>query len=205
MVKISIQGVVAALHRETLQGTGLDKEQMRQDSVADNCHRQLNKILVVWDQNNIIVRSSCWDLGMVELVLQDVGKSKSIDNKTLYDTFCAFGNILSCKIDRNSLGEPREYGFVQFEMDESAQSAFDKLNGMLLNDKKVTSRPFVRKQDWENVWNSIKFPSSILPGKMSGQWLIGHLLASENGQLLISVLQSLGNPVIGEVTWLIQS
>lgn len=135
---------------------------------------------------------------MAELVLQDVGKSKSIDNKTLYDTFCAFGNILSYKFDRNSLGESMEYAFVQFEMDESAQSSFDKLNGMLLNDKKVTIRPFVRKQDWEKVWNSITFSSSVLPGKMSGQWPIGHLLASENLRLVIPVLQSLGNPVIGD-------
>ncbi|ONM53764.1 Polyadenylate-binding protein 2 [Zea mays] len=82
---------------------------------------------------------------------------KSIDNKALYDTFCAFGNILSCKIATDPSGESRGYGFVQFEMDESAQSAIDKLNGMLINDKKVYVGPFVRKQDRENVSNNIKF------------------------------------------------
>jgi phytochrome A len=39
--------------RETLKGTGLDEEQMRQVRVADNCHRQLNKILADLDQDNI--------------------------------------------------------------------------------------------------------------------------------------------------------
>ncbi|ONM20733.1 Polyadenylate-binding protein 2 [Zea mays] len=82
---------------------------------------------------------------------------KSIDNKALYDTFCAFGNILSCKIATDPSGESRGYGFVQFEKDESAQSAIDKLNGMLINDKKVFVGPFVRKQDRENVSSNIKF------------------------------------------------
>ncbi|KAG0543232.1 hypothetical protein BDA96_02G172300 [Sorghum bicolor] len=82
---------------------------------------------------------------------------KSIDNKALYDTFCAFGNILSCKIATDPSGESRGYGFVQFERDESAQSAIDKLNGMLINDKKVYVGPFVRKQDRENVSSNFKF------------------------------------------------
>lgn len=58
--------------RETLKGTGLDEEQMRQVRVADNCHRQLNKILADLDQDNITDKSSCLDLDMAEFVLQDV-------------------------------------------------------------------------------------------------------------------------------------
>ena len=88
-------------------------------------------------------------------ILQNL--DKSIDNKALYDTFCAFGNILSCKIATDPSGESRGYGFVQFERDESAQSAIDKLNGMLINDKKVYVGPFVRKQDRENVSSNVKF------------------------------------------------
>ncbi|XP_062193406.1 polyadenylate-binding protein 8-like [Phragmites australis] len=82
---------------------------------------------------------------------------KSIDNKALYDTFCVFGNILSCKIATDPSGESRGYGFVQFERDEAAQAAIDKLNGMLINDKKVYVGPFVRKQDRENVSGNVKF------------------------------------------------
>jgi hypothetical protein len=62
VLKISIQGVVVALHRETLQGTSPNEEQMKQDSVADNFHCQLNKILADLNQDHIIVRSSCLDL-----------------------------------------------------------------------------------------------------------------------------------------------
>jgi polyadenylate-binding protein len=82
---------------------------------------------------------------------------KSIDNKALYDTFCVFGSILSCKIATDPSGESRGYGFVQFERDEAAQVAIDKLNGMLINDKKVYVGPFVRKQDRENVSSNVKF------------------------------------------------
>ncbi|XP_072962230.1 polyadenylate-binding protein 2-like [Typha angustifolia] len=82
---------------------------------------------------------------------------KSIDNKALYDTFSVFGNILSCKVATDSSGQSKGYGFVQFEQDEAAQNAIDKLNGMLLNDKKVFVGPFLRKQERENAANGMKF------------------------------------------------
>ncbi|KAL0731599.1 hypothetical protein Bca4012_027693 [Brassica carinata] len=71
----------------------------------------------------------------------------SIDNKDLYDTFSTFGTILSCKVELDVSGRSKGYGFVQFEKVETAQAAIDKLNGMLLNDKKVFVGHFVRRQD----------------------------------------------------------
>ena len=62
---------------------------------------------------------------------------KSIDNKALYDTFSAFGNILSCKIAQAEDGISKGYGFVHFDTEETAEDAIGKVNGMLLNDKKV--------------------------------------------------------------------
>jgi len=62
---------------------------------------------------------------------------KSIDNKALYDTFSAFGNILSCKVVLDDQGASEGYGLVHFEMQESADMAINKVDGMLLNDKKV--------------------------------------------------------------------
>ncbi|XP_006659302.2 polyadenylate-binding protein 2-like [Oryza brachyantha] len=82
---------------------------------------------------------------------------KSIDNKALHDTFSVFGNILSCKVATEISGESKGYGFVQFEQEEAAQHAINKLNGMLLNDKKVYVGPFVRKQERENVSGNPKF------------------------------------------------
>ncbi|KAJ6424342.1 hypothetical protein OIU84_025186 [Salix udensis] len=62
---------------------------------------------------------------------------KAIDHKALHDTFSAFGNILSCKVATDSSGQSKGYGFVQFDSEEAAQKAIEKLNGMLLNDKQV--------------------------------------------------------------------
>eukprot|EP00850_Spirogloea_muscicola_P005984 SM000028S10078 [mRNA] locus=s28:200844:204900:- [translate_table: standard] len=71
----------------------------------------------------------------------------TIDNKALYDTFQAFGPILSCKVAQDAQGQSKGYGFVQFEQDESAQNAIEKVNGMLLEDKQVFVGPFVRRQE----------------------------------------------------------
>ncbi|KAF8404988.1 hypothetical protein HHK36_009883 [Tetracentron sinense] len=82
---------------------------------------------------------------------------KAIDNKALQDTFSAFGNILSCKIATDPSGQSKGYGFVQFDNEEAAQNAIDKLNGMLLNDKQVFVGPFLRKQERETAMNKTKF------------------------------------------------
>ncbi|CAM8942327.1 unnamed protein product [Rhodiola kirilowii] len=82
---------------------------------------------------------------------------KSIDNKALQETFAMFGPIVSCKIATDPSGQSKGYGFVQFENEESAQTAMEKLNGMLLNDKQVYVGPFVRKQERESSINNTKF------------------------------------------------
>ena len=71
----------------------------------------------------------------------------SIDNKALLDTFAAFGTVLSCKIALDNTGQPKGYGFVQFDKEEAAQNAITRLNGMLINDKKVYVGFFVRHQE----------------------------------------------------------
>ncbi|KAJ7946074.1 Polyadenylate-binding protein [Quillaja saponaria] len=82
---------------------------------------------------------------------------KAIEHKALHDTFSAFGNVLSCKVATDSSGQSKGYGFVQFENEESAQKAIEKLNGMLLNDKQVYVGPFLRKQERDSVIDKTKF------------------------------------------------
>lgn len=82
---------------------------------------------------------------------------KAIDHKALHDTFSAFGNILSCKVATDSSGQSKGYGFVQFDNEESAQKAIEKLNGMLLNDKQVFVGPFLRKQERDIADSKTKF------------------------------------------------
>jgi polyadenylate-binding protein len=82
---------------------------------------------------------------------------KAIDNKALHDTFFAFGGILSCKVATDSSGQSKGYGFVQFEQEESAQTAIEKVNGMLLNDKQVFVGPFVRRHERDQSGGVSKF------------------------------------------------
>jgi polyadenylate-binding protein len=62
---------------------------------------------------------------------------KNIDNKALYNTFSTFGNILSCKIELDENKISKGFGYVHFETQEAADQAIEKVNGMLLNNKKV--------------------------------------------------------------------
>lgn len=81
----------------------------------------------------------------------------SIDHKALHDTFAAFGTVLSCKVATDNNGQSKGYGFVQFENEEAAQNAIQRLNGMLINDKQVYVGLFVRRQERNQVNGSPKF------------------------------------------------
>lgn len=82
---------------------------------------------------------------------------KSIDHKALQNAFTSFGNILSCKVALDQFGQSKGYGFVQFESEESAQSAIEKMNGKFINDKQVYVGPFISKQERESASSEAKF------------------------------------------------
>lgn len=82
---------------------------------------------------------------------------KAIDNKALMETFSVFGNILSCKVETDESGQSKGFGFVQFEQEEAAKNAIDKLNGMCLNDKPIYVGHFHRKMERENTTTIAKF------------------------------------------------
>ena len=75
---------------------------------------------------------------------------KDIDNKALHDTFCLFGNILSCKVAQDPEGKSRGFGFVHFENEEGARNAIEKLNGMKIGAKTVFVGLFQKQNDRDN-------------------------------------------------------
>ncbi|ORY77340.1 hypothetical protein BCR37DRAFT_153204 [Protomyces lactucae-debilis] len=80
----------------------------------------------------------------------------AIDNKALHDTFSAFGNILSCKVATDDLGNSKGFGFVHYETDEAAAEAIKHVNGMLLNDKKVYVGAHVSQKERMSKSESMK-------------------------------------------------
>ncbi|KAJ6675856.1 POLYADENYLATE-BINDING PROTEIN [Salix viminalis] len=90
-------------------------------------------IRIMYSHRDPSIRKS----GMANIFIKNL--DKGIDHKALHDTFSSFGNILSCKIATDVSGQSKGYGFVQFDSEEAAQNAIDKLNGMLINDKQVYS------------------------------------------------------------------
>jgi polyadenylate-binding protein len=91
---------------------------------------------IMWSQRDPATRRS----GVGNIFIKNL--DKSIDNKALFDTFGAFGDILSCKVVQDINGESRGFGFVHYSTQKAADESIEKVNGMLLCDQKVYVGPF---------------------------------------------------------------
>ncbi|RHN51251.1 putative polyadenylate binding protein [Medicago truncatula] len=98
-------------------------------------------IRIMFSHRDPLIRKT----GFANLFIKNL--ETSIDNKALHETFSVFGNVLSCKVAMDSNGHSKGHGFVQFDNDQSAKNAIEKLDGMLMNDKKVYVGYFVRRQE----------------------------------------------------------
>ncbi|EJW01988.1 hypothetical protein EDEG_03560 [Edhazardia aedis USNM 41457] len=71
----------------------------------------------------------------------------SCDNKTLYDTFSVFGDIISSKVAVDSENKPKGFGFVCYKDKMSVKKAILLAHGTNMNGNMLKVAKFLRKED----------------------------------------------------------
>jgi len=95
----------------------------------------------MWSQRDPSLRKS----GKGNIFIKNL--DKKIDHKSLFDTFQQFGAILSCKIELDEHNESKGYGYIQFATQEAAEKSIEKVNGKMMNGKKVFVGAFVPRKE----------------------------------------------------------
>eukprot|EP00281_Chroomonas_sp_CCMP1168_P022820 CAMPEP_0206224194 /NCGR_PEP_ID=MMETSP0047_2-20121206/6899_1 /ASSEMBLY_ACC=CAM_ASM_000192 /TAXON_ID=195065 /ORGANISM="Chroomonas mesostigmatica_cf, Strain CCMP1168" /LENGTH=640 /DNA_ID=CAMNT_0053647141 /DNA_START=239 /DNA_END=2161 /DNA_ORIENTATION=- len=106
---------------------------------------------IMWKHRDPSIRKS----GQGNIFIKNL--DKNVDTRTLHDTFSQFGNILSCKVAMDDQGNSKGFGFVQFETAEEANEAMSKVNGMVLEDKRLFVGPFLPRGDRESSTSERRF------------------------------------------------
>ncbi|KAG9019653.1 Protein phosphatase PP2A regulatory subunit B [Tulasnella sp. 427] len=105
---------------------------------------------IMWSQRDPALRKT----GQGNIFIKNL--DEGIDNKSLHDTFAAFGNVLSCKVVTDEQGRSKGYGYVHYETQESAEAAIKAVDGMLLNDKKVFVGHHIPKKERQSKIDEMK-------------------------------------------------
>jgi len=144
---------------------------------------------IMWSQRDPSLRKS----GNSNIFIKNL--DKKIDNKTLFDTFSRFGNILSCKVATDENANSKGYGFVHYEKEEDAEAAIRMVNEKLLAGKKCYVGKFIpskaRNTDREPKWTNIFVKN--LPKSLDEEKL--RQLFSQFGEITSAVLMSDENKV----------
>ncbi|XP_053491655.1 polyadenylate-binding protein 1A-like [Ictalurus furcatus] len=97
---------------------------------------------VQWSQRDSSLRNST----VGNLFIKNL--DKSTDTLALFHTFSAFGKVLSCKVVGDEKGS-EGYGYVHFESAEAADFAMNRLDGKVLNNRKVFIERYKSREEHE--------------------------------------------------------
>jgi RNA recognition motif-containing protein len=104
------------------------------------------------------------------LILCVQNLEESIDSGILHQYFCEFGVVLSSKVELDPIGRSTGRGYIQFQDEEEAQRAIEKMNNRMLRGKQVCVEPFMRRTDYWEAGNKNRIelnPAHSPPGTLS--------------------------------------
>ncbi|ONK75716.1 uncharacterized protein A4U43_C03F19800 [Asparagus officinalis] len=146
----SVGGVTSVrICRDSVTGRSLGYGYINYANAQDACvaleklnHSLLlgKPIRIMWSHRDPDARNS----GIGNLFVKNL--SDSIDSLKLREIFSKYGTIASCKVVVQD-GKSKGHGFIQYDSQESANSAIEKLNGVKIGGKAMYVGHFIKRSE----------------------------------------------------------
>lgn len=118
---------------------------------AQRCLREENNAVI--NGRNIVLnekKTNDFDT-QANILIKNLPRENNFTQNDLYTLCQGFGKIVSCKLEVNHQNVSRGYGYVQFDKQDSASAAIEKLNGSNQYGKEISVTIHSKKNEREDA------------------------------------------------------
>jgi polyadenylate-binding protein len=112
---------------------------------AKACKKALNNVEIMGKSITISVQSDHKPNPKANIFIRNI--APTVTQKTLFDIYSKFGNIIKCKLDCYNDGTSRCICYVQYEKEKDAKEAISKTHDLELEGKKLEVFPHEKRSN----------------------------------------------------------
>lgn len=130
-----VQKAKVVLDKKTSKPLGYGYLNFHTQEEADRCLREMNNTEVYGRAIRLLPQGTKSFNEKANVIVKNV--EKDVTQQQLFNLFNQFGGVQSCKLESYPDGTSRGFAYVQFETEDQATQAIEKLDGHELNGKKL--------------------------------------------------------------------
>lgn len=130
-----MQKAKVVLDKRTSKPLGYGYLTFSTQAEADRCLKEMNNTPIEGHAIRLLAQGNKEFNQKANVIVKNV--DKDVTQQQLFELFTQFGGVQSCKLESYPDGTSRGFAYVQFETEEQADQAIEKVQGHEMNGKKL--------------------------------------------------------------------